>query len=41
MLLWADKKLGRVILSKEWVINETIGIMMTDPYADVEESECC
>ena len=39
MVLWADKNLGPIILNKKWVINETIGMLMTDSYATVEESE--
>ena len=39
MVLPADKNLGPVILDKEWVINETLGMLMTDSYAVVDESE--
>ena len=39
MVLPADKNLGPVILDKEWVINETLGMLMTDSYAMVDESE--
>ena len=39
MVLPADKNLGLVILDKEWVITETLGMLMTDSYAVVDESE--
>ena len=39
MVLPADNNLGPVILDKEWVINETLGMLMTDSYAMVDESE--
>ena len=39
IVLPADKNLGPVILDKEWVINETLGMLMTDSYAMVDESE--
>ena len=39
MVLPADKNLGPVILDKEWVINETLGMLMTDSYVMVDESE--
>ena len=32
MVLPADKNSGTVILNKEWVINETLGMLMTDSY---------
>ena len=38
MVLPTDRNLGPVILDKEWVINETLGMLMTGSYAMVDES---